>query len=375
MSAATVDDKLHAAVTNLRGRFGDGLLDDRRRLVSLLGDHVPEARREIRLIGLSLDDGVPAELRRLPADQVPLQVQRLATRLESQYGIRPDFAQWVIGFWLKVLAIAAPTGFEGGAGLPREGGPEGTIHAPAAPPIPASAPVSIPPAAPAAGTGGPNRWLALAGGPRGVAAAVAGLVALTGVGFWLAAGEPPAPARQEAPRTAAVEPAPAAPAPAAQVPALQVPAPPAAVTPEPAPLPETFAALAPGQGAQTPEAPVTYVPGRSLTARFTVPGSPIRYTVTLRPGESRAEWLAVDPQGRRSSGTGSLDRAAADPNGNEWDWSRVAWTGENALSLRPLCLAAFAGRPGAMRDPHGGFVCLYDESCAGSYGCFRMRTR
>jgi hypothetical protein len=118
---------------------------------------------------------------------------------------------------------------------------------------------------------------------------------------------------------------------------------------------------------------VTYLPGRALTARFTVPGSPIRYTVTLRPEERRAEWLAVDPTGRRSQGAGSLDRVA-DASGNDWDWSRAAWSAQNGLGLKPLCLAAFAGRAGA-RDPGGGLVCLYDESCAAAYGCFRMRTR
>jgi hypothetical protein len=358
ISAPTIDDRLHASIRDLRSRFGDGLLEDRRRLTGLLGDHVPEARREIRLVGLSMDDGVPAELRRLPPDQLPLQVQRLATRLENQYGIRPDFAHWVIAFWIRALGLAAPPGFEAGRCLPQEGG-EGTLRPVAAAPPPSPAHTPQPAAAPQAGG-----LMALIGGAKGIAAGAALLVAVTAAGFWLGAGEPPAPAMQASPRPA--------PQPAPQAATAQAPAP--ALDPTPAPLPETYAALAPGQGAQTPEAPVTWVPGRSLTARFTVPGSPIRYTVTLRAGEG-AEWTATDPAGRRSRGTGSLDRGAPDANGNAWDWSRVAWMGENALNLQPLCLAAFAGRPGGGADPHGGFVCLYDQSCAASYGCLRMRTR
>jgi hypothetical protein len=145
----------------------------------------------------------------------------------------------------------------------------------------------------------------------------------------------------------------------------------AATRADPGP-PASYAMLAPAASAA--DAPVTWAPGRSLAARFQVPGSPIRYTVTLRQDGAAAAWSALDPDGRRSAGRGTLARVA-DANGHAWDWSRVAWSEENALGLKPLCLAAYAGRAGGEPDVEGGLVCLYDETCAAPYGCLRMRTR
>ncbi len=355
------DERLHAAIRDLRARFGEEILADRRRLTGLLGDHVPEARREIRLIGLSMDDGLPAELRRLPADQLPLQVQRLATRLETHYGIGGAYARWAVAFWLRTLAIAPPEGFEAGPcamGGTDAGGAEPVTATQGPPTVRVGADKSRVQAwsSPLRGLSEHKRTLALAG------SLVLGTLVL---GLWSAslAPEDSAPVAETA----------SEPSPGAATEARPEPVAVARAAPNP-PMDEVFTALGPLQGPRTPEATVTHVPGRVLTTRFTVPGSPIRYTVTLRPEAGVTEWLATDSGGRRSRASGSLDRGAPDASGGAWDWSRVAWQGENGLGLGPLCLAVQAGRP-AGTDPDGGLVCLYDQTCAASYGCLRMRTR
>ncbi|KAA2234955.1 hypothetical protein [Salinarimonas soli] len=360
------DERLHAVLRDLRARFGEDLLGDRRRLVSLLGDHVPEARREIRLIGLSLDDGLPAVLRRLPPEQLPLQVHTLATRLETQYGIGGAYARWVVAFWLKAFALDPPAGFEAGPCAPGE--------SPPAPPE-RTAPMAPPPPAGPSGSGVQPRTSPVTGLFRDKRAlALGGVLAVVGLGLGLGALSSGATPPPEPQAVAAAPPAPTAPIVRAEI-AAPAPAP-AVSRAEPAPpVEEVYTALGAAQGARTPEAAVTHVPGRVLVTRFTVPGSPIRYTVTLRPEAAAADWTAIDPQGRRSAASGSLERGAADAAGGVWDWSRVAWRGENGLGLGPLCLAVQAGRAGAPSNPDGGLVCLYDHTCAAAYGCLRMRTR
>lgn len=89
-------DALAKVLAELPGRFGANVFSDRRRVVSVLSDRVPEARREIRVIGSCIDDGIFDALSSTRADQVVFEIDRLAARIEGNLGIRKDIALPVV---------------------------------------------------------------------------------------------------------------------------------------------------------------------------------------------------------------------------------------------------------------------------------------
>jgi PQQ-dependent catabolism-associated CXXCW motif protein len=105
MSGA-VYDQLAQALRDIRGRLGDGILADRRRLSSLLMDAAPEAKREIRVIGTALDEGVPAALQAAERHMLGLEMDRQANRLEASTGLRLDIALQVV----RILTYALDLG-------------------------------------------------------------------------------------------------------------------------------------------------------------------------------------------------------------------------------------------------------------------------
>ncbi|MDO9337287.1 MAG: rhodanese-like domain-containing protein [Caulobacter sp.] len=99
-------DQLAQALRDIRLRLGDGILADRRRLSSLLMDSAPEAKREIRVIGTALDEGVPAALKGAERHLLGMEMDRQANRLESSTGLRLDIALQVV----RVLTYALDLG-------------------------------------------------------------------------------------------------------------------------------------------------------------------------------------------------------------------------------------------------------------------------
>ena len=85
-------DALAKVLAELPGRFGANVFSDRRRVVSVLSDRVPEARRDIRVIGSCIDDGIFDALASTRPDQVVFEIDRLAARIEGNLGIRKDIA-------------------------------------------------------------------------------------------------------------------------------------------------------------------------------------------------------------------------------------------------------------------------------------------
>ena len=89
-------DAIAKVLAELQGRFGANVFSDRRRVVSVLSDRVPEARREIRVIGSCIDDGIFDSLSSTRPDQVMFEIDRLAARIESNLGVRKDIALPVV---------------------------------------------------------------------------------------------------------------------------------------------------------------------------------------------------------------------------------------------------------------------------------------
>jgi PQQ-dependent catabolism-associated CXXCW motif protein len=89
-------DALAAALHELSVRLGASAFADRRRLISLLSDRLPEARREIRLVGTAVDEGVPAALAAAERHLVGMEMDRQASRLEAGAGLRLDLAKSIV---------------------------------------------------------------------------------------------------------------------------------------------------------------------------------------------------------------------------------------------------------------------------------------
>ncbi len=127
--AAETYDALAKVLRELPDRFGPAVFSDRRRVVSVLSDRVPEARREIKVLGSAIDDGVFDALSGARPEQIALEIDRLAARIETNLGIRSDIALPVVRACAHGL---------GRGPLPSEYGSGASHHAPSA--VPQSGP-------------------------------------------------------------------------------------------------------------------------------------------------------------------------------------------------------------------------------------------
>ena len=105
MSTAAEYDALAEALRDLALRLGVSAFVDRRRLISLLSDRLPEARREIRLVGTAIDEGVPAALAGAERHLAGMEMDRQTSRLEAGAGLRPDLAKSIVRAFAYALDL------------------------------------------------------------------------------------------------------------------------------------------------------------------------------------------------------------------------------------------------------------------------------
>jgi formylglycine-generating enzyme required for sulfatase activity len=94
--AGQVYDALAEALLSLVKRADDGKLTDRRRISALLSDLVPDGGREIRVLMWAFDNSLFDVIESAPADNVGLEIDRLAIRIENNLGARKDIAMGVL---------------------------------------------------------------------------------------------------------------------------------------------------------------------------------------------------------------------------------------------------------------------------------------
>ncbi len=128
-------DRLATALAEIRPRFGAGAFSDRRRVIGLLADKAPDAKREIRVVGTAIDEGIPTALARTERHLVGVEMDRLANGLEASTGLRLDIARQVV----RAFAFAMDLG------------PLPSIYEAAAMPISPVAPPPAPVPSPAGG--------------------------------------------------------------------------------------------------------------------------------------------------------------------------------------------------------------------------------
>lgn len=96
MSDAALFDRLAETLAEIRPRAGDPPFGDRRRVIGLLADKVPEAKREIRAVGTAIDEGVPTALAGVERHLVGMEMDRQTGRLEDSTGLRSDIGRRVV---------------------------------------------------------------------------------------------------------------------------------------------------------------------------------------------------------------------------------------------------------------------------------------
>lgn len=106
-------DQLGEALKAQRERFGADALSNRRRVISLLADIMPEARREIRAVASALDEGAVEALSSVERSLLGMEMDRQADRLEQSVGLRADIAKQVIRALAYGLSLGpAPSVYE-----------------------------------------------------------------------------------------------------------------------------------------------------------------------------------------------------------------------------------------------------------------------
>lgn len=108
MSGAHLYDQLGEALKAQRERFGADAFDNKRRVISLLADNLPEAKREIRAVASALDEGAVEALLGVERRLLGMEMDRQADRLEQSVGLRADLARQVIRALAYALDLGPP---------------------------------------------------------------------------------------------------------------------------------------------------------------------------------------------------------------------------------------------------------------------------
>jgi len=117
-------DELAMFLREMVGRFGDTAFTDKRRLLSLLSDRLVDARREIKVVGAAIDERAFELLGRAHPEQLAMEIERIAAKLENDLGIRSDVAVPVVRACAYGLSIGPlpSTPADGGTAAGKGGG-------------------------------------------------------------------------------------------------------------------------------------------------------------------------------------------------------------------------------------------------------------
>ncbi|MGE0422404.1 MAG: DUF2569 family protein [Reyranellaceae bacterium] len=129
--AEDIHDTLAKALASLYARLGAEGFADRRKVLALLADAMHGHNRQLRLLGIAYDNGAVRALATARADQVELEIDRHAQRVDVDLGIRKSITVPV----LRAVAFAAGRG-----GLPSLYAPVEASQAIRPEPVPVPAP-------------------------------------------------------------------------------------------------------------------------------------------------------------------------------------------------------------------------------------------
>jgi len=142
---ALLYDQLGEALKAQRTRFGADAFANRRRVISLLADSMPEARREIRAVASALEEGAVEALCGVERSLLGMEMDRQADRLEQSVGLRADLAKQVIRALAYALDLGPPPSvYEATPPAPASAGNDWAGISQPAPHAPVSSPTGAP---------------------------------------------------------------------------------------------------------------------------------------------------------------------------------------------------------------------------------------
>jgi hypothetical protein len=154
-----VQDDARSVLAQVINTHGQDLVDDPRRLRSILADSLPGSRREAQRLVAAVEEGIPRQILNAGADPTGALRHQMARRLQEERDMTPEAADWTVDSWASALDVDL--------GGPSSGFPgEPTI------PVPTSDDDDVPPPRDRRGL-----WLALAA-LAGLAVAIALFVVL-----------------------------------------------------------------------------------------------------------------------------------------------------------------------------------------------------
>ena len=99
-------EQVPPALKSLIDRYGTPLLGDAGRLRGLLQDEVPQAKKEISVLLLALEERVPQDLMRVHSGEPIASLSpRLARRLSEEKSLSTDAARWAVYAWARGLGL------------------------------------------------------------------------------------------------------------------------------------------------------------------------------------------------------------------------------------------------------------------------------
>jgi hypothetical protein len=101
------DQALVAVLKDIAAREGGAILSNRRRLIGLLRDKLPEETRAIRMALTAYDAGVPARLRAHPS-LGDVEVAQESHRVSNDTGLSDSFARSAVVAWAQALTDYTP---------------------------------------------------------------------------------------------------------------------------------------------------------------------------------------------------------------------------------------------------------------------------
>ena len=100
-----MQDEARIVLAQLIQTHGQDLIDDHRRLRSMLADSLPGARREAQRLVAAAEEGIPRQILTAGNDPTGAHRLQLARRLQDERDMTPEAADWTIDSWSGALGV------------------------------------------------------------------------------------------------------------------------------------------------------------------------------------------------------------------------------------------------------------------------------
>ncbi|HET7602452.1 MAG TPA: hypothetical protein VFK36_05500 [Gemmatimonadales bacterium] len=111
-----MQDDARSVLAQLIHTHGQDLVDDHRRLRSMLADSLPGSRREAQRLVAAAEEGIPRQILNAGSDPTGAVRLQLAKRLQEERDMTPEAADWTVDSWAAALNVDLGGPIGGGLG-------------------------------------------------------------------------------------------------------------------------------------------------------------------------------------------------------------------------------------------------------------------